>query len=120
MAAVRNDRPGTAVNAAGTAVATAEEVFEVTTDGLVGAFNWNPCKLCDGASSSPDGTTETWHVGPETSGVESKTVQFVGPAGSWAWSWSGVMSTHFLAFGDPVIAAYAPIGDDWPMFRPSY
>src|SRR5439155_13962643 len=53
--------------------------------GIVGTIMTN-CDACTGTWTTPDGHSGAWEVPSSTFGSE---FQFVGPAGSWNWTWTG-------------------------------
>ncbi|MBI4729406.1 MAG: hypothetical protein HY775_07885 [Acidobacteria bacterium] len=71
------------------------EVSRSVGAGLVGVSVCTPRdKLCSAGWESPDGRSGSY--------------AFAGPPGTWIWRWSGV--------GNPNLAAWAPIGNDWTLF----
>ena len=90
-------------------------------DGLVGGFVTSGyCMACSGSWRAPDGSGGSFRsteagVGGLTSGRPA----FAGAQGAWTWTWSGLGLTYAASPGTvPVVAAYAPIGEAWPLFRP--
>jgi hypothetical protein len=108
--------------AAGTASASA-----TVGRGLVGAFD-PLCQTCRGSWRAPGGRSGDWsftYVSAVVIGFADAEggISFAGPAGKWAWDWTGVrppLDPFFVLFfeaGTPVMVAYAPIGDDWKLFE---
>jgi hypothetical protein len=106
---------------AGIAVAVGEIVVgtathsEQTTSGIAGGVA-TQCTICVGDWHSPDGRSGTWNGEP---GAAFGDLTFAGPAGDWAWTWTGESHSQSPAIlaGEPMFGAYAPIGDDWVFFK---
>jgi hypothetical protein len=122
---------GAAAVAVGTA--TAHSVA-----GVVGGIEPVSCAACVGSWRSPSGLTRTWaqahtYLGvlflSDVAGIGPFT--FAGPAGTWTWRWVGLGLIHarYGAFqtleeggpevvrGGPVVAAWAPVGQDWKLWE---
>jgi hypothetical protein len=122
LAVADPSRNGPAVSA-GSLGAGVASVDETTASGLVGAVEWL-CEVCMGSWTAPDGRTGSWTANGNNlvaagSWGAGGPVSFSGPDGAWNWSWTGVTTANGITLaqpGAPVIAAYAPIGDDWTLF----
>jgi hypothetical protein len=105
----------------GIAVAVGEIVVgaaahsEQTTSGIAGGIAWQ-CTICSGDWHAPDGRSGDWNG--DFLGAQGD-LTFAGPAGHWAWTWSGESHAQSIATlaGEPMFGAYAPIGDDWVFFK---
>ncbi|HUR49252.1 MAG TPA: hypothetical protein VMY88_06980 [Acidimicrobiales bacterium] len=81
--------------------------------GIVGTIIRN-CRTCTGSWSTPDGRQGEWRV-PDPDYPYGTYYQFAGPAGEWAWTWSGTQAVVGESSAD--YGAFVPVGDDWPLFR---
>src|SRR5438552_26890 len=81
--------------------------------GIVGTIMTN-CDACTGTWTTPDGRSGAWEVPSSTYPFGSE-FQFVGPAGSWNWTWTG--EQQILGESSADYGAYVPVGDDWSLFR---
>lgn len=86
--------------------------------GLVGGFDTIGCDRCTYGWRSPDartgsGRSEVLHAPMFSIGSSEGDEAFAGPAGDWRWTWSGLQHDG----GAPIIGAYAPIGEDWILFK---
>ncbi|MGH2829804.1 MAG: hypothetical protein ACRDJM_04920 [Actinomycetota bacterium] len=99
----------------GEVVAGAAARSEQTARAIAGGIVWT-CSVCSGDWHAPDGRSGDW---TGVFGAAEGSLTFAGPAGHWAWTWSGESHQQSLATlaGEPVFGAYAPIGDDWVFFR---
>lgn len=100
--------------------------YAAKTRGLVGAME-GACN-CNGSWSGPGRRSGAW-MSVTGDGIVSPLflreghMAFAGPAGNWSWSWTGASDaygTSGAAFGSattPIIGAWAPIGNDWRLFR---
>jgi hypothetical protein len=92
--------------------------------GLAGAFDWR-CSVCVGDYRAPDGRAGSFFgFGiPQTIHEErsSEPPMFAGPPGDWQWAWAGakVAEEPIVSGAMPVLGAFAPIGDDWVLYRSS-
>lgn len=123
---------------AGPAGVAAGTVKAQTATGIVGGIEMTSCAVCIGTWRSPAGVAGTWavahtHLGPlwlpDPAGVGH--INFAGPAGSWTWRWMGLGLIHArygafqvledggpaFAQGAPVVAAWAPVGEDWKLWE---
>jgi len=112
---------GIAASAGPAAVGSNSRHHRQVQDGLVGGFVTSGyCMACSGSWRAPDGSGGSFRsteagVGGLTSGRPA----FAGAQGAWTWTWSGLGLTYAASPGTvPVVAAYAPIGEAWPLFRP--
>jgi hypothetical protein len=101
--------------------------------GLIGAADaW--CN-CAGRWIGPGGRAGQWSAvdtvasGPVcwcSGAFGAGDFDYVGPRGDWSWTWAGLTGVRQAAwiklFGpsSPVIAAYAPVGEDWRYFAGDY
>lgn len=106
---------GTAVAVGGFASGTNTH-HATTSTGIVGTIIAENCNACTGTWAAPDGRSGSWSV-PSRSPVPGMVTyyQFGGPAGDWAWTWTGSQSQLHESSAD--YGAYAPIGPDWVLFR---
>lgn len=119
------DGMGAQAGPAGAAVAT--EYSASPAAGIVGAIVTRECEGPCTAQWEGPGVSGGWTgVGAHAlfGGIANPTFEwpsFVGPAGEWTWRWTGAMLADDAApiwlFGSPVIAAWAPIGEDWTRFE---
>jgi hypothetical protein len=84
--------------------------------GIVGALDTSICWTCTMSSSAPDDWPESYARGVA---VQVGHTDFAGPGGQWRWQYKGFgyaapSETIPLTAG---LGAYAPIGDDWALFR---
>jgi hypothetical protein len=115
------DMGGSAVAVLATGAGAVSAAGHPTT-GVVGAMD-RVCN-CRGTWSGPGRLGSHWAAVtayvPDVCCVVSGHSTVAGPAGAWQWSWSGLYdgSSELVLGGPstPVIAAYAPIGDDWKLF----
>lgn len=97
---------------------------DVIDRGIIGS-QVSLCESCAGAWRAPDRTRGDWSTegsGAGTNGgwMTEGDPAFAGPRGRWTWSLDGVMTgqdTTSSVPGAPVLAAYAPIGEAWRLFR---
>jgi hypothetical protein len=90
--------------------------------GLVGALQYGAD--AQETYTTPDGRSGTVH--PATAAYASD-FTFAGPPGRWTWTFAGVAPPpigsfdYYAAIGyqSPAYAAFAPVGEDWPLFAPS-
>lgn len=90
--------------------------------GVVGV-QLGDCEACVGTWTSPDGRSGQWATTGSTTESSSTHVTtgvqaFAGPPGLWSWSFVGGTTAQgpTLHTGEPVLVAYAPIGDAWHLF----
>lgn len=89
--------------------------------GLIGGFVTSGfCVACSGSWHTPDGGGGSFRASETgAAGLTYGAPAFAGDAGRWTWTWSGVGVTRSGTPGTaPALAAYAPVGDAWPLFRP--
>ncbi|MDP9072793.1 MAG: hypothetical protein M3N98_01240 [Actinomycetota bacterium] len=100
-------------------VAAGSATHSVTSPtGLVGAgmFECN----CSESWASPDGRSGSFQETSTPSGGSAVgNFIFAGPPGPWSWTWSGEAGggSSFGTPGEPHLAAWAPIGNDWTYFK---
>lgn len=110
---------GTAVGAGPAAAGTSRFVTNPD-EGIAGEIFQSflaPCPACTGTITAPDGTTEEWaRVGPFSLDGNGR---FVGPAGTWGFSWTGLGASASLypPATAPSFGAYTTVGELWPWFE---
>lgn len=121
---------GVAVTGAG---AGAGSYTTTVRQGIAGAVEWLSCQYCVGTWTPPGGASRVWfnvrHKAWPVCWCGSAVgfgSEFAGEAGRWRWAWAAVSYTDDAVLEDgvnmllsePVLAAYAPIGPDWVLFKP--
>lgn len=118
----------------GSAAVGQSESSHLVESGIVGAMERYSCHVCQGTWTAPDGASGEWkNIKYEDHGVcacwvglNPGTSWFAGPAGQWQFGWAGFTAGSPLELDDsaahllsrPVVAAWAPVGEDWLLFRP--
>lgn len=103
------------------AVAVDSTHERVIAEGIVGAFvGTGFCLSCSASWEAPHGAGGSFrHLAAGGAGASQGSATFAGPAGAWRWTWSGVGLTRGVGVSaSPTLAAYAPIGEAWPLFEP--
>ena len=122
------DASGVAVDASVAAAGTS--TLDVTSPlGLIGGPAIFECLHCTESWTTPNGGTGTYSETilpifflpvpipvpfPIPLGSISGDDGFVGPAGHWSWTWTGVNVRPQMS--ETIAAGYAPIGDLWKLF----
>ncbi|MFN2613420.1 MAG: hypothetical protein ABR552_01200 [Actinomycetota bacterium] len=111
-----DDGVGASVGSAAFGSSTPRQTADV---GIVGAIDtYRTCLgMCRMGWASPDGDMRALSVVSTPAYSSRVDGTFAGPAGEWSWWWTGA-TPGYDAHGAPVLAAYAPIGDEWTLFRP--
>jgi len=120
---VTSDSTGRALELASVAAGDAVHTTEQST-AIVGAMVAD-CVKCDGGWTSPDGRTRDFSniSVPVVLHGAGGAASFAGPPGTWQWRWSGVRAVQNDADdpnAPPALAAFAPIGDDWVLYKPGF
>lgn len=111
------ENDGTAVGV-GPAAAGASSFTTTPAEGIAGEVFWpllTPC-LCVVTVTAPDGRTKEWvGAGP----FYDKSGEFLGPAGTWEFSWAGLGASIgvYPPATAPSFGAYTTVGELWPYFQ---